>query len=1068
MDTEFRRHASAQPDAIAVDGPGGCLSYGELDLLVIRLAAELTPHRSQAVCAFTGKTLALPVALLASLRAGTVYVPCDPMDPDGRLSQLVTMVSPAVLITSPELVDRARAILGDEKVDFLVVRADGQIMDRETRGGQGGFRHAPDVPGLSGTPAYVFFTSGSTGIPKAIVGSAESLTDFVIWQAEALSVSQADRFSHFGAIGSDASLKDILTPLISGASVAIPPLDALEGAVRVSWAIEAKITVLAAVPTLFRTMLEAIESGPSLAARLDCLRLVLLAGEVVTPDVLRRWQSLFGERAPIANLYGATECTVFSVWKILTQADAKRSRVPIGHARRGFEIRVLNPVGRPCAIGELGEIWLVSDRQSLGYLGDAKATADRFHPDQNGKVAYRTGDIGRVLDDGCLAFVGRQDAQLKISGIRIEPSEVEAALGDLPHVADAVVLADGDAEDRQHLVAHILAKESASATASAIRSDLSRVLPAAMVPSKIVFHDAFPLTHTGKIDRKKLATHRAPKTSPATRALTPDEARLAAIWHALLGGSPASPEADFFEMGGHSLLAMQLQARIETELDVRMSLADVFQFSRLSEMAQMLIPSDLEVTRADPVVQGDGLTSGQRRLWFLNQLAADKGVYNVHCAFHLEGSLDQEALEQAFLALHERHPQLRLRIESNAGAPNAIINTKLSSEFRWTDLQSIPAHHRMSKAMDAANTDIAAPFDLNNGPLARLSIFQIAPEEHVAVMAVHHICSDMWSCAIMAADLSNLYTALVDGKAPELPDPCGHFSDHVRAEATLLASDNVKRLQDYWTEALNGMSSQPLLKPDKPRQAQRRFQGELERLSIGRYQMQKLAEFASQSDATMFMVMLAVFAIVLRQRSGSNDILIGTDLAGRADPSMKDVVGFFVEQVPLRCDMSGNPQVSKLLARVRSTTISAFDHQGLPFDVMVQTVRGSVDPVAPLFSVKLVGQTGPRPEIALSGITATPVKLHRGTAHLDLTLRYQETADGLELVAEYDTDVFLASTIRDLLNTFETTLRTVLRDPEIRLDAFQQMSSKAWAAAGQSHKTLSALRRVPSEGLTET
>jgi amino acid adenylation domain-containing protein len=1066
VDQMFRRVVGDFPDRRAALGAGAEQSYRGLDAAVNSVAGALEGARGEAVCVLTGKGVRLATALLAAFRASAVYVPLDPADPSRRLAELVDRVRPLAIVTTPEYADRAALLSSDQVPRMICLDHDGTLRYVRQGTGTGGFRHSPCVAGLTGEPAYVFFTSGSTGTPRAVVGSDRSLADFLDWEARDFGIIGDDLFSQLGAIGSDASLKDILVPLTCGAAVAFPPNAALQGGALGRWAAKTGISVLGTVPSLFRTLLVSVEAEPALVDRLSRLRLVLLAGEVVRPDWLVRWTDLFGPRCPILNLYGATEATVFSVWTRLDRQDADRPRLPVGRPRRGFEIRVLNRASRHCVVGELGEIHLASDYLSLGYLGDDAATADRFGSAADGCTVYRTGDIGRMREDGQLEFVGRQDNEVKIRGTRVDLGDIEAQLAALSGVSEAVVLTDTDRNGDLCLVAHVLESGPDPLDIAATRAELARRLPRALVPGKIHAHGSFPQTHTGKIDRRALQSLTAASALPPPPTWTATEARLAAIWGELLGRVPSSREDDFFALGGHSLLAMQLQARLDPEFGVRLGLTEIFAEPRLGQMADALarLPHSEPVTADAVQDEGDGLSSGQRRLWFLNQLALDSDFYNLRATFRLRGSLDRDLLRSALVSLYRRHDQLRTAIQFDGDRLRAVAMAAVMPEARFDDLTHLPHRLRETAAIELAEREIARPFDLTRGELLRLTLIALAPDEHLAVVAMHHICGDMWSCAIIARDLSEYYSAAVENRSPALPALEASYADHVRIENAWLRGEAAARITEHWKTVLADAPIGPALPREFALTAARSFRGGQETLVLSRDVGAGIVAFARERAATPFMVMLAALSVVLRHRGGGDDLLIGTDVAGRARPELEQVVGFFVDQLPLRCDLSGDPSFDELVARLRAASLSALDHQGLPFDQLVRCAPRRADPVTPLFTVKIVGQTGPQPELALAGLHATPLALPRMSAQIDLTLRFRTdrtTGDAIE--AEYASDLFGASTIRELLHQIEGVLTAALRDPATRVDDLSCGLDGAvrpdWAEIGRASPALTRFAR---------
>jgi amino acid adenylation domain-containing protein len=1087
----FAARASEQPANIAVSGAGGDLTYADLRRAAAGTARRLADAGMRpgfVVAVMTGSCLELVPALLGVMQAGAVYVPLDPAYPDQRLAGLLTRLRPAAIITRGHLYDRVQDVARRADVATAVLTCD----DHEsTIAGSVGGAVAPracpvaDLPGRRHPPrpAYVFFTSGSQGTPKGVLGCATSLGHFVAWEARAFAVTEADRFSQLGAVSSDASLKDILVPLAAGARVCVPP-EPLAGAALLDWVSREAITVLGCVPALFRTLLEAaVERGERAATDLAALRLVLLAGETLKVPWVQQWMDLCGRHTPIANLYGATEATVYSTYHLVTERPPEGTRmIPVGRPIDAAEVLVVNPGGHLCVPGEVGEIYLRTPFLSLGYFDDQEATSGAFVQHPLGDIpetVYRTGDMGRILPDGALEFIGRRDGQVKVRGHRVELGEVERTLAAHPSLREAVVTAREDERDGSRLVAYAVPRSDTAPDSAELRAWLSERLPSYMVPGALLLLDRLPLTHNGKIDRRAL-----PDPGPAGPAAgegtvaprTPVEETVAAVWCELLERDTIGVHDGFFDLGGHSLLAMQAVSRLRDAFGIDLPLRRLFDAPTVAGLAAAIAEAQKQGTAsalpAITPVPRDGalpLSFNQRRLWFLDRLAPGDPAYNIHAALHLRGPLDIAALERALNEVVRRHESLRTTFVEEGGLPVQRIAPELALPLTVHDLSdpetaaavhgpapepppgAFSPHARESEALRLAEAEAMRPFDLARGPLLRTSLLRLAPDEHIALLAIHHIVADRWSCDVLVRELAAIYGAHAGAEAPRAlraetgrtsaQRPSGEAGAPVLPPLPVQYADFAvwqrrqveervlpERLPTLLRRLAGVAQASPLLNGRPGGGAH------VEHLLPATLRDQALA-FSHGERATLFMTLLAGFDALLHALTGRTDVVIGTDVAGRPRPETEGLIGFFVNQLALRVDLSGNPTFRALLARAREVALEGYACQDVPFDRLVEALnpaRGTDR--APLFRAKLVLQNAPLRDLALTGIAVEPLPVEKPTAQQDFNLRITETAAGLACSVEYNTGVFGDGEVAAFLERFETLLTRVVAGPDLRLD----------------------------------
>ncbi|WP_062347635.1 non-ribosomal peptide synthetase [Herbidospora yilanensis] len=991
--------ARATPSATAVSAETGSLTYGELDRRADRLAGVLaargvTTGRLVAVC--LPRDLHLPVAQLAVLKAGGGYVPLDPDLPQARLAYLVEDAEPVVVVTVRELAGRLPA-----GAPLLVL--DDPLVEAERR-------DAPLVRVSRDDLAYVIYTSGSTGQPKGVAVPHRGIVNLVRWHRAAFEVSAADRGAMVAGLGFDAAAWELWPNLAAGACVHLPPEDVRTSPERMrDWLVDRRVSVVF-LPTV-------------------------LAEEVIRPDwpattplraLLTGGSALHHHPSPdlpftLVNNYGPTE---FSVVTTSGAVPPVESAVPpsMGAPISGTRVEVLDEGLQPVPIGVAGELFVGGEGLARGYWRRPGLTADRFVPDPSGSGGrlYRTGDRVKWRADGTLEFLGRLDDQIKLRGHRIEPGEIEAALLARPGVRQAVVTL---VEDR-FLAAYV----AGEAPADELRAELAARLPGYMVPAAIITLPVLPLTPNGKVDLRALPDpgrdehgHRPPADQV--------EELLAGVYATVLG----RPGDDFFLSGGNSLAVTRLVARIHAAFGVQIPVRAVFQSPTVAALARHVRralggPDAEDPTPITPVADRERLplSFAQHRLWFLDQLQGDLAVYNVPLILRLDGPLEVTALRQAVTAVAGRHEVLRSRFEHDGGRPWQVAVPGLEIELPVHDLTG--SADRLHEVVD---TETGRPFDLTRGPLVRALLIRLDDREHVLVVTAHHSVADGWSLGVLHRELSACYNAASRGQAPDLPALRIQYGDYAAWQHDRFTDETLAPHLGYWRDRLAG-AAQLELPTDRPRPAVTSHRGAGLTVTMPGDLLEGLRRLGRAEGTTLFMTLLAAFQAVLARHSGQDDISVGTPVAGRGRPELDDLVGFFVNTIVLRGDLSGDPAFRELLARTRQAALDAYTHQDLPFERLVEAVGGARDPGrSPLFQVLFALQNTPAERPEFDGLATRPLPARTTASKFDLTVSMEETPDGLAAVVEYSTDLFDPATIERLMGHYRQVLEAVTADPDL-------------------------------------
>ncbi|MBZ5521678.1 MAG: amino acid adenylation domain-containing protein [Acidobacteriia bacterium] len=1031
--------AAQCPDAVALEGRESRLTYRELDeksnCVAASLAADGVRH-GDLVGLFLGNRQSIIECVLGILKAGGAFVPLSPDLPAGRLDSMLEECTPKWAVVAEHLRDRFASLEVSRRISVVSSHVNGN-----------GAAFAP-VESDGNDLSYIYFTSGTTGRPKGIAGRLRGIDHFIRWEVERFGLGPGSRVSQLMSPMFDAFLRDIFAPLCSGGTVCIPPAHEvlLDGRRLGQWIAEQRITLAHMVPSVFRLMIN--QCPPE--EHLPLLRYVLLAGEPLLPADVKRWYEVAGkEGGHLVNLYGTSETTMAKFAYEISEQDQFRQVIPVGKPIKGAKALVLDEEGVVCPPGMVGEIYIRTPYRSLGYYGKPGLTNEVFVPNPFGKdpldVVHKTGDLGRVLEDGNFEVLGRRDTQIKIRGQRVELGEIEAALTKHEGVAQAAVVAVDVEDGEKKLVAYLVARAGAQVDFNELRQSLKGQLPEHMLPSGWGLLDALPLTSNGKVDRQALEQMK-PEFGLHTRnssrqARTPAEEMLCSIWEEVLKVHPVGANDNFFELGGHSLLAGQLTSRIQIAFSVELPIQAVFEGPTVAEMAQRIeqaqrrgegpgMPPLRRVRRMESIP----LSYAQQRLWFMDQLEPGLATYNIPAAVRIQGPLDVQALEKVLTEITRRHESLRTRFIAVAGTPRQVIEENVALSLPLFDLSAMPEHEREAEARRLAFAGAQTPFDLSRAPLLRARLMKLSAEDHVLAMTMHHIVSDAWSVGILIREVSELYGAIVAGKPPDLPPLPVQYSDYSVWQRGWLKDEVIDQQLTYWKQQLAGLT--PLELPsDRARPAARSYRGATLPFSLPLELMERLKELSRAQGATLYMTLLAAFQALLHRYTGQTDIAVGTPIAGRRQPETEGLIGFFINTLVMRTDFSGNPGFTDVLRNVKRVTLEAFAHQDLPFERLVEALQPERHlSRAPLFQVAFALQNVPPAALQLGEARLLPMGIDSGTAKFDLWVPLSESSAGLQGVMQYSTDLFDEGTIRRMVSHFEVLLTQVAAEPQQPLD----------------------------------
>ena len=1032
----FEEQVQRTPDSVAVVFEGQQLTYAQLNARANQLAHHLQtlgvgPEVPVAIC--LEHCPEMVVGVLGILKAGGAWLPLDPAYPKERLAFMLQDAHASVVLTRKHWLES----LPDYGGRVVCLDSGWEAIARKSE-------KNPVSGATAQSLAYVMYTSGSTGQPKGVMCEHGSLVNYLCWVSEGPLGDTGLCMPLTTKLTFDMCLKQLFPPLLRGGEVWILPEEVMAEPATLLSALATRPRVgLNCVPSLWTAILHAIQSGQATPPG-EALAYLFFGGEPLSKELVARSLSAL-PHLQIWNIYGPTEATANASAARIIPGD----EVTIGRPIANTQIYILNSFLHPVPIGVQGELYIGGAGVARGYLNRPELTAEKFIPDPfsaaPGARMYRTGDLARYRPDGNIEFLGRADHQVKIRGFRIELGEIEAALGQHPAVREAVVLAREDAaRAEKRLVAYVVAEREPLPTTTDLRNFLKEKLPEYMVPAVFVLLDALPLMPNGKIDRRALPSpdRSRPELDKAFVApRTPTEELLAEIWAQLLDLERVGIHDNFFDLGGHSLLATQLVSRMRETFQVEIPLRRLFEVPTVAGLAEsieaarqagpnLLAPPILPVPR-----NGDlALSFAQQRLWFFDQLEPGLSAYNIPAAVRLKGPLNLAALEQSLNEIVKRHESLRTTFGKVDGRPTQVIAPTLTIKLPVVDLRKLPASERETEVRRLVTTEAQRPFDLSQGPLVRGTVLRLGDEEHVGLLTMHHIVSDGWSTGILVRELATLYVAFCAGGSSPLPALPIQYADFAQWQRQWLQGEVLETQIAYWKEQLAGAPALIDLPTDHARPAVQTFRGAHQSLVLPKHLQEGFKALSRQEGVTQFMTLLAAFKVLLYRYTSQDDLIVGTPIANRNRLETEGLIGFFVNALVLRTDLSGNPSFRELLRRVREVCLGAYGHQDLPFDRLVEELHVQRDLSRnPLFQVMFVLHNTSLRAVELPGMTLSPVEGDSETAHFDLTLQILDTEQGLTAAFVYNTDLFEAATITRMLGHFQNLLEAMVADPEKRL-----------------------------------
>ena len=1043
----FEAQVEKTPDAIAVVFENQQLTYRELNTRANELAhylQKLGVGAEVLVGICVEPSLDMLIALLATLKAGGVYIPLDPTYPQERLAFMLKDSQIPVLLTQQHLLKT----LPPNYAQVICLDSDWENIAAHQQNPVDSNINASNL-------SYTIYTSGSTGKPKGVQITHRSVVNFLTAMQQKLQLTNIDNLLSVTTLSFDIAVLEIFLPLTTGAKLILVSREvATDGIQLLQQLNNSAASVMQATPATWRMLLDAGWEGNS--------QLKILCGGEALPQNLA--SQLCQRAASVWNLYGPTETTI---WSTIHQVDEREAFVPIGRPIANTQIYILDKHLQPVPVGVPGELYIGGAGLARRYFNQPELTQEKFIPnpftsDSESRI-YKTGDLARYLPNGEIEYLGRIDYQVKLRGFRIELGEIEAVLEQHPAIRQCVAMVREDVPGNQRLVAYLVAENIST---DELRQYLRQKLPEYMIPSAFVFLDSLPLTPNGKVNRRALP---APENTSWELASTfvasrhPVEEVLAGIWTQVLGISQVGIHDNFFEQGGHSLLATQVISRIRKTFGVDISLQRLFEFPTIAELAKNIQEASHQGVSAITPVPRDGnlpLSFAQARLWLLEQLNPDSGIYNMPAKVCLVGELNVAVLEQSINEIIRRHEVLRTSFTSVDGQPLQVIVPQVQIKIPVVDLQELPKAEQEAEIRHLSIKDFQLAFDFTQAPLLRCTLLQLGEQEHILLFTIHHIVFDGWSKGILIREIAALYTAFAVGEPSPLPALPIQYADFAVWQRQHLQGERREALLSYWKQQLANL---PVLQlpTTHPRAEVKTNRSASHSFVIPASVVQEVRSLSQKAGVTLFMTLLASFKILLQRYCNQDDIVVGTDVANRNQAEIEQLIGFFINLLVLRTDLSGNPTFLELLQRVRTQTLAAYAHQDLPFDELVRELQPErhLSNTVPLFQVLFVLQNTPTSALQLPGITLNLLELEGRNARFDLALFLTETEQGIEGKWQYNADLFAPDTIILLTNHWQTLINSIVAQPQSRINTLEMLTEAEKAQQTMQQQERKAAKR---------
>ena len=1022
----FEAQVAQNPDLLAVSFQEKDLTYRELNNHAKQFAHWLINEQrisqGDVVAVKLKRSEYMVAILLGILKTGAAYLPLSFDIPDKRLAYVLENSSAVLLISheeEPELNDGYAVLNADLKQQIFTTT----------------IQYNPDVRIDGQNRAYVIYTSGSTGAPKGVEISHHSLLNYVNWFNKVYEIKSSDKTILFSSVSMDLCYTGLWTPILGGASLVIFPEDDFFDSQRfIAHLRDQKITYLKATPSHFNMIVNDPQFTSAVAD--FSLRLMVLGGEKINTNDIAQYYEIRPD-VTFVNHYGPTETTIGVLTHTFDQAGFEdfSSQPVIGKPIDGVNVCIVDAQQRVVSPGIKGEIAIMGAALALGYLNDPELTSSKFIPAPfaEGQKMYLTGDLGRQLADGSIAFIGRKDTQVKVRGYRVDLTEVEMAIRQHTTVLSAaVVQSENSAGDLQ---INAFYKAEVALEEGELKTFLADHLPDYMIPAAFKQLDDFPLTKNGKTDYQRLKKYEIGHRSNAYVAPENEvETQLVEIWKEVLDKAQISVTDSFLEIGGHSLKAVQMLSRIHQQMHVKIDLKTIFECKDIRNLAGEILQT--KTSTYSPIPQQDervsyDLSLNQKRLWVLDQFEHSKIAHNRPSGYRFE-NLDVEVFRKAFLAIIDRHESLRTNIVTIAGGPQQVIREVNPNCFEYIDLSNDAERERKVEAIHEAETN--TPFDLANDSLIRAKLIRVDETGFLFLFTLHHITSDGWTIQVITKEMTLLYEKFLAGEPSPLEPLRVQYKDFAAWQNGLISGGGYQQHQDFWASNLSGNLSRLALPTDFPRSTVKSYQGGYMDLLISRSETDQLVAQSNEAGGSLFMSLLTLANVLLYHWTNDEDIIIGTVDAGRNHPDLEDQVGFYINNLVLRNEVNADFTYGELLQSVTQNTLEVFKYKDYPFNKILEDLKIKRDLSRyPIYDVVLSLQNADPTAFKLGAHEGDLSNAsHHDTGFVqsvfDLIFDVRQSDEGLRIIFYYNSDLFRQETITSVRDALSRIIQLVTQD----------------------------------------
>ncbi|MDP4196680.1 MAG: amino acid adenylation domain-containing protein, partial [Bacteroidota bacterium] len=1040
----FENLALQMPDATAVrfrkDEQSQIieLTYQQLNNKANKFAHYLKRFNLQKedlVGIITERSVEMIVAILGVLKAGAAFVPIDPANPKDRISYIINDAAIRLLVYGGRAIDSTSIdSTSTQEIENVVSINIDYAWNEIEKESEANLNVNVDTNNL----AYVIYTSGSTGKPKGTMLRHQGLCNLASSQKEIFGLEKGSRVLQFSSLSFDASVWEIVMALLSGAALSLTTKDVISSGEKLGRMLELEeISIVTLPPSVLAVIPQ---------KQLKSLHTIVTAGEAVSKELVNRWSV----NRRFFNAYGPTETTVCaSIY--LCENHPLHKDPPIGRPLNNFKLYVLDKYDQLCGIGIAGELCVEGAGLARGYLKRPELTAEKFIPNpfstSKGSRLYRTGDLVKYNEDGNIEYLGRIDHQVKVRGFRIELGEIETLLHQNEKIKDVIVTAKEDNLSKKVVAAYYVLKDNEQLSSLELKSYLKKSLPEYMIPSAFICLDKMPLNISGKVDLKALPKIDLSERQSGNEYVAPKtetEETLVSIIESLMNIPTPGILDSFFELGGHSLLATQLISRIREQMHVEIPLRVLFERPVICDLASEIDRVKEEKygqysiqkieRKPEGELQSYPLSFAQRRMWFLDQFEPGSPYYNIPMAIKITGTFSVEIFRKVVKEILNRHEALRTTFKEINGIPQQIISRSIDLPFTTIDLRNTSAEEIDSTTARLAREEARKPFDISTGPLFRVSVLLVSETENIVLFTMHHIISDGWSMGVLTKEISFLYKAFLSNEQSPLSELEYQYVDYSYWQKGYLEGEVLNKQLDYWKGQLQGKPPLLELPIDKPRPAVWTNEGTTTSVVIPKELTNSIKKLCQNENSTLFMVLISALNILLYRYCNDEDISVGTPIANRTRKEFENIIGLFINTLVLRTKLEGNPSFLDLLNRVREVTISAYENQDLPFELLVEQLQPDRNmSYPPLFQVMFILQNSPSPMEIVPGITLKELDVEMGTSTTDLTISVSENSSGLDVSVEYNTDLFFSSTIERMLSHYIQILKSISINPLMRV-----------------------------------